>query len=188
MSSKKTVQLKLLKNEPKAYGGELLKTREGRSRGRPIDTKHTMHLVLRSSKARGDLSFWRKDNKSSIHAIFYKFAKKYGVKIHSMANVGNHLHLHVHIRNRFTYAPFIRATTSAIVTAVTSNVGRRLVKAKASDRFWDYRPFTRIVLGYRALLVLKDYLEINRLEGFGFQRDQARFFTKWERLPDEAPA
>ena len=52
-------------------------------------------------------------------------------------------------------------------------------------KFWDYRPFTRVVKGYRALLTLKDYLQINRLEGFGYNRSQARFLIEWNREPQD---
>lgn len=116
---KKEIQLKLLKNEPKSYGGELLKTRKGRSHGRPLDTKNTMHLVLRSSKARGELSFWKKKNKNEIKRIISKFSRKHGVKILSMANVGNHLHFQIKLSNRYGYFAFIRAITAAIAMAVT---------------------------------------------------------------------
>ena len=115
----KSSQLNLLKSQPKAYGGELLKTRKGRSRGRPLDTKNTMHLVLRSSKAKGLWSFKRTVNEKKISLILKKFSRKHGVKILSLANVGNHLHFQIMLNNRFTYKPFIRAITSGIAMAVT---------------------------------------------------------------------
>src|SRR5262245_52140218 len=105
MRKKRNPQMKLLKDEPKAYGGELLKTREGRSRGRPLDTKNTMHLVLRSTKAKGEWSFKRSQNEKSIRAIVAKFSRKYGVKVLSLANVGNHLHFQIRLSNRFGYKP-----------------------------------------------------------------------------------
>jgi hypothetical protein len=112
-------QYQLLKDSPKAYGGDLLKTRKGRSEGRPLDTKNTMHLILRSTKAIGPWSFWKPKNKNEIRRITSKFSQKYGIKIISMANVGNHLHFQIKLTNRFTYKPFIRAMTSAIAMAVT---------------------------------------------------------------------
>ena len=116
--TKKISQLKLLKDQPKAYGGELLNKRKGRIRGRPLDTKNTMHLILKSSKATGDWSFWRPANKAKIKQIISKFSHKYGIKVHSMANVGNHLHFHIKLGNLHTYKPFIRAITAAIAMAI----------------------------------------------------------------------
>lgn len=45
-------------------------------------------------------------------------------------------------------------------------------------KFWDRRPFTRIVIGRRAFLGLKDYIRINNIENFGFARDHARFIVE----------
>lgn len=190
--AKRNTQMKLLKDEPKAYGGELLKTRKGRSRGRPIDTKRTIHLVLRSSKAIGEKSFWRPKNKENIRLIVHGFSTKFGVKILSMANVGNHLHFHIKLSSRYTYPPFIRSLTASIAMAVSGTSRwrpsrERLNKrdpsrGKVKDSFWDYRPFTRVVMGLRDFLNIRDYIEINRLESFGYQRPVARFFLKWNQL------
>ncbi len=177
-------QYKFLKDSPKAYGGDLLKTRKGRAEGRPLDTKNTIHLILRSTKAVREWSFWKPVNKNKIKQIVSKFSKKYGVRIYSMANVGNHLHFQIKLSNRFTYDPFIRAITSAIAMAVTGASKINKFKFEPKDRFWDQRPFTRVVKGYKAFLNLRDYIEINRLEGFGFQKPQARFFYGWNQLKE----
>lgn len=164
-------QLRFLKNENSAYG-ELLKTREGRSKPRPIATRSSMHLVLRSSKAKGEWSFRRTDNAKKINAAVSKFSNRFGVKILSLANVGNHLHFHLQFTSRQGYRPFIRALTAAIAMAV-SGVSRW--NKKSEGRFWDYRPFTRIIQSWRGYLNLKDYVRINQLEGAGVPRTQARF-------------
>lgn len=193
-------QLKLLKTGPLSYGGELLKTRNGRLGPRPLDTKNTMHLVLRSSKAKGAWSFRRPDNQRKIKSIMAKFSAKYHVHILSMANVGNHLHLQIQLYKRQFYKPFIRAVTSAIAMAVTgmnrwsknglrgsktnevSAIISRREHSSPKLKFWDYRPFTRVVKGFKAFLKLKDYIAINKLEGFGVQRNQARFILQGEGL------
>ena len=115
-------QLILLARDSSAYGGELLRTRKGRSKGRPLATKQTMHLVLRSSKARGEWSFRRAKNRRRIEEILNKFSRKYGVRIHSSANVGNHIHLHLQLSRRTGYRPFIRAVTAAIAMAVAIGI------------------------------------------------------------------
>ncbi|MEK6554303.1 MAG: transposase [Bdellovibrionota bacterium] len=143
-----------------------------------------MHLVLRSSKAIGVFSFSRDKNKRKVAGLFRKFGQKYGVKIQSVAYAGNHLHCQIRLSNRHTFKPFIRALTSAIAMAVTG-CNRWTKKGVGKLKFWDYRPFTRVVKGYRALLTLKDYLQINRLEGFGYNRSQARFLIEWNREPQD---
>ncbi|MDZ4678706.1 MAG: transposase [Oligoflexia bacterium] len=167
-----------LKKSNKSYGGELLKTRKGRSQPRPLDTRNTMHLVLRSSKATGEWSFKKTKNEIKIREIVSKFSTKYGVRILSLANVGNHLHFQIKLSNRFAYKPFIRAITAAIAMGVTGTSRWNKLKKEAKDRFWDYRPFTRVVQSFRAFLNLRDYIQINQLEGLGTSRVEARFILE----------
>src|SRR5271154_6007642 len=138
--NRKSSQLKLLKDQPKAFGGSLFTTRKGRLGERPLDTRNTMHLILRSTKATGPWSFWKPKNKAEIQRIVSKFSQKYGIKICSLANVGNHLHFQIKLSNRFTYKPFIRAITSAIAMAVTGASRWKPLKKTWEDRFWDERP------------------------------------------------
>jgi hypothetical protein len=177
----KSKQFSLLKSAPKAYGGELRNTRKGRAQARPLDTRNTMHLVLRSSKAQGEWGFWRVNHKAAIARIVSYFARKNGIKILSLANVGNHLHIHLKLSNRFTYSAFIRAITSSITMKITGCSKleplktHQLLDANAPCRFWDYRPFTRVIVGgLRALKYMKDYMFVNQLEGLGVKRGGAR--------------
>lgn len=172
-------QLHLLKKENKAYGGELRKTRKGRSAGRPLDSRNTMHLVLRSSQAKGEKSFLRSKNRAAVQRIVNKFSNKYGIKILSLANVGNHLHFHIKLSTRHGYKPFIRAVTAAIAMAVTGV--NRWNKTNGKTKFWDYRPFTRVVVGFKAFLGLRHYVEINQLEGLGWSRINAELLLSSRR-------
>lgn len=136
-----------------------------------------MHLVLRSSKATGTRSFRHEKNARKIERIVKRFAKKYGVTIHSLANVGNHLHFHIKLANRHTYPAFIRAVTGSIALAIT---GASRLK-KNAEKFWDYRPYTRVVVGLRAFLSLRDYVKVNQWEGYGLTREHARFLVRNRR-------
>lgn len=178
-------QLALLKRGKSDYGGDLLKTRAGRARPRPLSTRETMHLVLRSTKAKGEHSFLRPQHDRSLRRITAKFAVKFGVRIISMANVGNHIHIHLKLSSRFTYNAFIRAITGAIAVAI---VGKRSQgNPKTGDagsgvrKFWDRRPFTRVVVSLRAILNLRDYIRMNELEGLGFSRTETRQMVPIER-------
>ncbi len=171
----KIPQLKLFNDEPKAYGGDLLKKRKGRRGPRPLDTKNSMHLVLRSNHARGHWSFRVGDNPRKIAKILKRFAQKYGVRILSVANAGNHLHLHIQLGHRYGYKPFIRATTAAIAMAITG-----MSRWKKLDlRFWDQRPYSRVVIGRHAWAHLTKYIRVNQLEGMGYPRATAKAVMSW---------
>jgi hypothetical protein len=106
---KRNPQLNLLKRQKNAYGGELRNTRKGREGPRPLATKYTMHFVLRSSNATKDWSFKKPKNEQKIKQIVERFADKYGVKVFSLGNAGNHLHFHIKLSNRYTYRAFVRS-------------------------------------------------------------------------------
>jgi REP element-mobilizing transposase RayT len=175
MQKQSAKQISFLHAQPKAYGGSLLKTRKGRSSGRPLDTKNTMHLILKSSKAVGEWSFRKSQNEKVIKVIIAKFAHRFGIKILSLANVGNHLHLQIKLSNRYTYTPFIKAITGAIAMAVTGKSKWNGSSSKMRLKFWDYRPYSRVVKSYRAFLTLRNYIQINQIEGYGYRRNEARF-------------
>ena len=161
-----------------------MKKSKNRTYARPISTSQTMHLVLRSSKAVEDMSFKAPRNRAAIEKILSRFSLKYGVRIISLANVGTHLHFHVKISKRQGYLCFIRAITAAIAMHVSgrnrwtvsknNRSSSKLNQSSSALRFWDYRPFTRIVDGFRAFLNLQDYIQINQLEGLGVPRHQAQ--------------
>ncbi len=154
------------------YGGIYSRRRFDRSRPRPVSSRHTLHLVLRSSKARGPWSFTKNRNRVRIQEILQKFSRRHGVQVVRLGIVGNHVHLHIKLAKTAVYKPFIRATTSAIAMAVTG--ASRWSNALKEGKFWDLRPYTRLVIGEKAKNTLNDYIEVNRLEGFGMTRREAQ--------------
>jgi len=102
-----------------------------------------------------------------------------------MANVGNHLHFHIKLSNRHTWDAFIRSLTGSIAMAVTSSSKWSPLKGKKHPvtglpvkRFWDLRPFTRVIRGFKGFLNLRDYIEVNQVEGFGIRKNEARMILK----------
>ncbi len=136
-----------------------------------------MHLVLRSSKAKGKLSFLTSENKTLIDFYVKKFANQFRIRILGLANVGNHIHLHLKLSNRFFYKSFIRALNSAIVTGI-----RKLNSwIKIEGKFFDERPFTRISSGLSDFENICRYVQINILQGQGIARSVAEAFVKSAR-------
>ena len=152
----------------KKFGGTLLR---GNAREqRPISIKRPMHLVMRSSLAKGERSFLKKEAK--IRGIIYATAYNKGVRIYRYANAGNHLHLIVKPESRQAFKRFIRAVSGLIARAV---LGVERGRAQGI-RFWDAKPFTRILEWGRDYKNACEYLMTNLLEAIGFQpyRPRAR--------------
>lgn len=163
-------QIPLLKKEKSDFGGELFTTRKERLRHRPLAQKSSMHLVLRSSVANGKYAFTTQQNRQIVSEDINKFAKRNYVKVLSCAIVGNHIHLHIKLFKIRFYEPFIRGLTASLALKISGASKNVSIKSIFGRRFWDYRPFTRIVGSFREFLNLRDYIRVNQWEGHGVSR------------------
>jgi REP element-mobilizing transposase RayT len=161
---------------PSAYGGILRRRSKGRGK-RTLSLRYCMHLVLRSSVARGSWSFVRGANRTMINGILAKHARASGLEILGTGNAGNHLHLRVKFSNKTQYFHFIRAVAGEIALKIKKIPNPQAVFSRS---FWDQRPFSSIVSGNRYVTRLKEYIKINELEGRGHTRAFARLVVqKW---------
>jgi len=177
MASKNKKQY-LLSDEFKVereFGGALLK-KSNAKKPRPIAIKKTMHLTFRSSKARGEYSFLYDKNRSRrIERVVRKQASKFGVAIYRYANVGNHFHLLVMATYRLGFINFLRAV-SGLVARIVLGAERGSRRLKTKTKFWDQRPWTRVISTWNDFLNVKKYVELNFNEAMGFIPYKPRTF------------
>ncbi len=174
------MQLSLLKNKLETRGrkrkipqntlGGAFHANYNPSFKRPMDFKKALHVVLKSSHALNSKSFKHKNNEQKVFDIINKIAKDYGIKIYDYANGGNHLHLLLKVNRREDYVKFIKAITGLIARFV--NKAERGNSSKG--RFWDSRPFSRIVNFGRDFKNVKFYFLRNILEALGWVKYQKR--------------
>ncbi|MGZ3698468.1 MAG: transposase [Bdellovibrionota bacterium] len=136
---------------------------------RPIDARRPMHVVFRSSKARGELSFLHPKHVSQVNRLISALARKYGVTIHEFANVGNHFHLLIKGRSRTAIQNFLRAVGSRVAQLVTgAKKGKPFRKTKEGRAFWDELVFTRVIAsGLKSYRAVKNYIWLNVQESIG---------------------
>jgi hypothetical protein len=155
-----------------ARGGEATR---GRKTRRPFDRRQALHVVLRSSKARGELSMLHPRHCNPIRALVARLKARWGVSVYRYANVGNHLHLLIRARSRAQWQGFIRELAGGVAMLVTgARKGSPLSRSRApglpeSARrgFWDHLVFTRIVSWGRDFRGVADYLCRNLWEAAG---------------------
>ena len=157
-------QLSFLPKVSVAHGGELSIGK--RKTARPLDPKRPLHIVMRSSRARGEWSLLRGRNRMHIQRIVDEAAAKHGVRIHRFVNVGNHLHLLVGARKRAAFQNFLREISGRIAALVTGSRKTHPIGAKG-ERFWDHLVYTRIVSWGRELKAVKTYFIKNIFEAEG---------------------
>jgi REP element-mobilizing transposase RayT len=145
------------------FGGDLLKSANARC-ARPISTREAMHIVLRSSQAKGKLSMLEKSRADRIDKLIKKHAKKFEVKIYQYANVGNHIHLLVLASHRDFFKYFLR-TISGFIARIVLGAERGSAK---KTKFWDQRPWSRFVQWNKDFKGVKKYVVQNFNEAMGF--------------------
>jgi len=145
----------------KSHGGS--HARGKRKTARPIATKRTMLLTLKSSRARGEWSLHRFEK--AIEERVNALAKRFRVRVYRSVNVGNHLHLALRASSRREFQNFLRVLTQAIAFLVT---GAR--KGNPIGKFWDALACSRIVEWGRDWVNVKRYMEKNRIEAAGVPR------------------
>lgn len=193
-------QLHLLKPEPRFFGGRLLyKRRKGR---RPLSSKEAMHIVMRSLWAKGPFSFRAAANHSAIEQLIKSVSQRYGVRVYRKTIMSNHIHLVLLAGHRESYKAFIRLLTGQIASHVmmglsfvefihqfkdqytesTTN-GSITEPQGVGQKFFQFRPFTRVLHWGRDFKTCCDYVLKNTLEALGFIPYQPRedSYAKWIR-------
>lgn len=140
-----------------SFGGSLLRGK--RKRARPISTKRPMHMVLKSSFAVGGLSFLV--HRSALERVLSSCARRWGVRLMDHQWNSNHVHLIIRVSSRTLYRRWIRDLTASLVLLLARKTGFPL------KRFFDHRPFTRVLNWGKDLRNAIDYLELNEMEVFG---------------------
>ena len=139
------------------HGG--ISSRGRRKLKRPLDRKKWHHVVLKSDKAKGNLSFLNDRNRGVVKNIILGKARKFGVRIGEAVNMGNHIHLRLKFKSREGFQNFLRAVTTSIARKVT---GAR--RGQRFGRFWQGLAYSRVIQTGLELLQLKGYFEANRRE------------------------
>jgi REP element-mobilizing transposase RayT len=151
----------------KVHGGAYAKGK--RKTKRPFDSKKPIHLVLRSSRAKGELSMLKKQIK--IKQTIDLYAKKWSVSLYRYSNNGNHLHLLLRAKNKKDFQIFLR-TVSGVIARFMLNAK----KGHAQGSFWDTLAFTRIAEWGVAFKKASKYVVQNILEAAGVIPHQPRKF------------
>lgn len=167
--ARKSKQLSLIpdqtQNRLKSFGGELNKGK--RKTARPISIKKSMHVVIKSSKAVGRLSFL--NHQRQLDQSLRIISKKWGVVVRKTAWVRNHVHLILQIGSRSQYQGWVREMTSAMVHVLKTRIQDHSDLLHQLTRFFDHRPFTRVIEWGRDLENAIDYLALNQMEVVGLR-------------------
>lgn len=137
------------------HGGDL--TRGKRKTARPFNTKAPLHLVLKSTRAKGSWSMLHRRHRAKVQAMIYTYAARFKVRIYRASNVGNHLHLLVKAKDRKNLADFLRVLAGRVAVTITG----AQKGVKKIGKFWDSLCWSRLVNWGRDFFQVRDYLVKN---------------------------
>ncbi len=123
-----------------------------------------MHVVLRSSKARGSLSLLDPGKRKVVDRAIAAATERFTVRVYDRANVGNHIHFVLKARTHGAYRAFIRYLSGRIAFEVTG-----AKKGRAKGRFWDSIPYSRVLEWGRDFINARIYVTKNLFEGEGVE-------------------
>jgi putative transposase len=178
-----------------SHGGILFQRRSGR-RARPLSSREPLHLVFKARKERLKSGSLRSSqNFRLIHEILRKYAKKFFVKVEQVSIQGDHLHLLIRTSRRSYFHFFFRVVAGQIAqrfeqegrlkappkneeslkaSANCERLSVPTIKSRAvidtpahGTRLWRYRPFSRVVRGWKAYKIVRDYIQLNEKEILG---------------------
>jgi REP element-mobilizing transposase RayT len=138
---------------------------------RPIACDRMMHVVYRSSKATGEMSFRHPRNRQRINEIVDKTSFETGVELKRFRNVGNHFHFLVRAKSPEQMRRFLRLIPQRVALAITG-----AKKGKPYGKFFDETVFSRIVNWGYDYANVEAYLLKNAFEEMGYSARQVREF------------
>lgn len=175
----KTQQLSLIPQKDlrsikaRSFGGCSLKKR--RKIARPLAPGKIHHVVFKSRKAYGKLSFYH--HKKLVQGLLKERSQKYFVEILDWVNMGNHLHLKVRFKDKARFQNFLR-TFAAILARKMTNAHR----SNSFGKFWDGMVFTRILLTAFEEFGLRGYFEGNHRQREISYQERERYLKQFNEF------
>jgi putative transposase len=155
-----------------AHGGTLRQCRAGRG-ARPLSTKDSLHLVLKARREVIGYGLRTHQRFSLIRRVLKKYSAKFYIRVEQVSVQGDHIHLLLRTSKRSQFQNFFRVLAGQIaqrfqnegLLTVTGTPAEALPRAKR--KLWRYRPFSRVVKGWKAYQVAIRYVQLNEREARG---------------------
>lgn len=180
MKRAKFQQLELIPREEgerrRAHGGVLAVGR--RRTKRPLSTKHSLHVTLKSEYARNQRSLLR--HQKLIGEVLTKACRKFGVTVYQKAICGTHIHLLIRGKTRTGIQNFFRVFAGHVAQGILRKYPLQKNKApqggclKNQRRFWSFLTFSRLITWGREFRTVSRYVVQNVLEALNIIAYQPR--------------
>jgi REP element-mobilizing transposase RayT len=171
--SNEELRPKLSEIKARSFGGVSLKKR--RKVKRPLLPGKVHHVVFKSSKAEGKLSFFA--HKLAVRRLLEERSRKFFVQIQDFVNMGNHLHLKVKFKDSKRFQQFLKSFSAMLAREITG-----AKKGNPFGKFWDGLVFTRILMSSFEELGLRGYFTGNHLQREVGCRQREEYLKHWNQF------
>tara|TARA_B100001248_G_scaffold227436_1_gene185847 strand:- start:6124 stop:6648 length:525 start_codon:yes stop_codon:yes gene_type:complete len=120
-----------------SFGGGM--TKSNPKEARPFSSRLAMHVVFKSSLAKGGLRFSK--HRAFLKKLIHRQANLHAIQIQQWQIVDKHVHFVIYAKRRKRFHAFLRAF-SGLSARYFLNAERGSPRGK---KFWDYRPFSRLL-------------------------------------------
>lgn len=154
------------------YGGELRKSRHGRGI-RPLSTRDPLHVVLKVRPGELKKGLRHPATHTLVHRLLKKYSKKFYVKVEQFSVNADHIHLLLRCSKRSLYHNFFRVFAGQVAQQATGT----FQKKKKGKSLWKARPWSRVIKGFKAYVIVRNYVKLNELEAAGtiaYQKERTR--------------
>ncbi len=145
-----------------SHGGVLRRKRRGR-KARPLSTKAALHLVFKIDRSKIKKGFRSPLGFRICNYVIKRYAKMFFVKIDQLAICGDHIHLIIKISRRSLGQHFFRVVAGQIAQQMKNNG----FWVTDTPTVWKLRPFTRLIRGWKAYNIARNYVILNAKEAEG---------------------
>lgn len=192
-----------------SYGGTFRNQRKGRGQ-RPLSSKDPLHVVFKIKKYKlRSKSLRTFENFKLVHEIIEQYARRFFIRVEQCSVQADHIHLLIRTGRRSQFHHFFRVVAGQIAqrfekagrfTVVTDTPKSSKVRRAGAmsrdesvrgggvkEKPWKHRPFSRVVRGWRAYVIVRDYIQLNEMEILGripYRKERLRGLSlrDWEIL------
>lgn len=147
-----------------------------RKKVRPFHRKMALHVTMRSSQAKGARSFLKHDNYFFILDLIERLRLRFQITVEKQSINSNHLHLLIRARDKDSLTGFLRSLSGLIVRYMTGAERGNKLNTK-QGKFWNHRPFSRLVSFGRDFAAVIKYITMNIDESIG-DLSLGRYFSQ----------
>jgi REP element-mobilizing transposase RayT len=169
-----------------SHGGELRKSKHGRG-ARPLSSKDPLHLVFKinRSSVKGGLRGFR--SFGLLTYLLKKYSRRFHVHVEQYSIQNDHVHLLVRAGRRAHFQSFFKVLAGQFSQRLTGTHSRK----HRGPAIWQYRPFSRVVRGYKSYRIVRNYIQLNEAEALGraysltrtrgYSEEEMRELWTWKR-------